>query len=70
MYSVLQREIGQQDDRVCLEVGAKLLGYHMKGQCLLFETGVLGFCLCQGFSYEEYLSLFSVFVFCKQSYTY
>ena len=31
MYSASQREIGQLDDRVCLEVGAKLLSFHTKG---------------------------------------
>ena len=66
MYSVSQREISQYDDRVRLEEGAKLLGCHVEGQCCLFEMGVLSFFLCQGFSYEEYWSLFSVFVFFEQ----
>ena len=30
MYSASQREICQYDDRVCLEVGAKLLSHHME----------------------------------------
>ena len=30
MYSVSQGEIGQHDDRVYLEVGAKLLSYNME----------------------------------------
>ena len=70
MYSVLQREIGQDDDRVCLEVGAKLFNNHVEGQCRLFETGVSSFCFCQGFAYEEYWSLFLVFVFFEQICTY
>ena len=68
MYSVSQREIGQHDDRVCLEVKVKLLGCYT--ECLLFEKGVPSFYLCQGFSYEEYWSMFSVFVFFEQGCTY
>ena len=40
MYSASQREIGQHDNRVCLEVGTKLLSCHTEGQCCLFETGI------------------------------
>ena len=31
MYGALQGEIGQYDNRVCLEVGAKLLSCHIEG---------------------------------------
>ena len=55
---------------VYIEVGAKLLGCHTKGQCHLFEMGVPSFLFYQGFSYEKYLFLFSVFVFFEQSCTY
>ena len=43
MYSALQTDIGQLDDKVCLEVGAKLLSYHTEGQYYLFEIGIQGF---------------------------
>ena len=35
MYSASQREIGQHDNKVCLEIRAKLLRCHMEGQCCL-----------------------------------
>ena len=40
------KKIGQHDDRVCLEVGAKLFGRHTDGQCYLFETLVSSLCFC------------------------
>ena len=43
MYRASEREIGQYDDRVCLEVGAKLLSFHTKGEFFLFKTGIPGF---------------------------
>ena len=43
MYSASQSEIGQHDDRVWVEVGAKLLSCHIEGECCLFEMGILGF---------------------------
>ena len=44
MYSALQMEIGQHNDRVCLEVGMKLFSKDKEGLCCLFETGIPGFC--------------------------
>ena len=43
MSSALQTDIGQLDDKVCLEVEAKLLSYHTEGQYCLFEAGIPGF---------------------------
>ena len=70
MYIVSQMEVGQRDDKVCLEVGAKLLGYHVERKCRFFKMGVPSFCFYQGFSYEEYWSLFSAFIFFEQTCTY
>ena len=54
MYSASKREIAQHDDRVRLEVRAKLLSRHMEGQCHLFEKGIPSFYFKQRFSYEKY----------------
>ena len=67
MYSASQREIGQHDNRVCLDVRAKLLSYHRESRCYLFETGIPGFYFSQRFAYEEYWSLLLVFVFFELS---
>ena len=67
MCNALQREIGQYDDRVCLEVGAKLLSCHMEGECCLFEMGIPSLCFRYIFAYEEYRFLLSVFVFFEQN---
>ena len=44
MYGASQGEIGQYDDRVCLEVGANLLSSHTEG-VLLVRDGYIVFLL-------------------------
>ena len=63
MYSASQREVGEYNNRVSLEVGKKFFRSYLKSQCRLLETGISGFCLRQGLAYKEYGPLLSVFVF-------
>ena len=43
MYSASQREIGEYNDRVCLEVGTKFFSSDLENQCSLLKTGISGF---------------------------
>ena len=63
MYSASLREVGEYNDRVRLEVGTKFFSNHLKSQCHLLETSILGFCLGQGRAYKEYMPLLLVFIF-------
>ena len=45
MYSASQREVGEHNDKVRLEVGAEFFGGYPNGQSRLLETGISGFCL-------------------------
>ena len=45
MYSASQREVGEHNDKVHLEVGAEFFGGYPNGHIRLLKTGILGFCL-------------------------
>ena len=45
MYSDSQREVGEYNDRVLLEVGTKFFSSYPECQCRLLKKGLSGFCL-------------------------
>ena len=66
MYSAFEREVGEYNDRMRLEVGTKFFSNNSECQCCLLETSISGFYLGQGLAYEEHKSLLSVFIFFGQ----
>ena len=45
MYSDSQREVGEHNDRVCLEVEAEFFSGHLEGQSRLLEMSISSFYL-------------------------
>ena len=44
MYSDSQREVGEHNDRVRLEVGVEFFGSHIEGQTACSRWGISSFC--------------------------
>ena len=63
MYSASQREVGEYNDRMLLEVGTKLFNNYLERQCHLLETGISGFCLGQRLAYKKYRPVLPMFIF-------